>query len=365
IKKAGKAGTCARLVTFRRVFGNSQNALRAAGVQATLRHSKEDLVAQYRALQKELGRVPTYYDVIQAAREGKCAGWKVFRTTCGTLQEVRRAAGLPREAQRKYTQQQMLDQLRRLAARLGRSPMGIEVIAACRRGECADVQTFRKNFGTYNAALKAAGLATRPRKLGRARLIQMLQALAHKLGHRPTVKEVNEAGRRGECASAPLYDDYFGNLSSALEAAGLDHLPARVVERKPAKRHRIYNREQLQEQLRRLCDRLGRPATQMDVEAASKRRETAGVTTFAHEFGNFTSAMRSIGLDREEWARQRTRARLIDQLRSLARELGRLPTSRDMNREKGCSTAATFAHHFGSIVKAREAAGLDEPEASG
>jgi len=32
IKKAGKAGTCARLVTFRRVFGNTEAALRKAAV---------------------------------------------------------------------------------------------------------------------------------------------------------------------------------------------------------------------------------------------------------------------------------------------------------------------------------------------
>ncbi len=360
VRKAGKAGTCARLVTFRRVFGNAKNAFQKAGVQATNRYTREELIAQYIALHKELGRLPTYEDIHRAARLGKCAGWKVFRNTCGTLEQLRRAAQLPRQPRRKYSQGEMLDQLKRLAAKLGRSPMAKEVIAACRKGECADIQTFQRIFGTYNGALKAAGLAIRPRSFSRGQLILMLQALARKLGHRPTVKEVNEAKLRGECASAPTYDDHFGRMSAALRAAGLDRMPARVVKRKPRKGRKKYTRELMQEQLKRLCDELGRPARQQDVYAASARRECPGVTALAKEFGCFGAAMRSIGLDAGQWTKQRARAQLIQKLRDLARELGRLPTSRDIGRTKSCASASTFRHHFGGIVAARKAAGLDD-----
>jgi hypothetical protein len=360
VRRAGKAGTCARLVTFRRVFGNAGNAFRKAGVQATNKYTREELIAQYIALHKEIGRLPTYEDIHRAAREGKCAGWKVFRNTCGTLEQLRRAAQLPSQPRRKYSQAEMLDQLRRLAAKLGRSPMAKEVIAACRKGECADIQTFKRIFRTYNRALKAAGLAVRPRSFSRGQLILMLQALAKKLGHRPTVKEVNEAKLRGECASAPTYDDHFGRMSAALRAAGLDRMPARVVKRKPRKGRKKYTREQMQEQLKRLCDKLGRPARQQDAYAACARRECPGVTALAKEFGSFGAALRSIGLDAGQWTERRARAQLIEQLRDLARELGRLPTSRDIGRAKSCASASTFSHHFGSLVSARKAAGLDE-----
>src|SRR5262249_25280286 len=213
VRRAGKAGTCARLVTFRGVFGNADNAFRKAGVQATRKYTKEELIDQYRSLHRQLCRLPRYHDIHHAAAQGKCAGYKVFRGACGTLAQLRQAAGFGRQPRRKYSQQQMLGQLRSLASKHGRSPMGKEVIAGCRKGECADMQTFKRIFGSYNAALSAAGLAPRPRKLGRTRLIQMLKALAQKLGHRPTVKEVNEAKLRGQCASAPTYDDYFGKMS--------------------------------------------------------------------------------------------------------------------------------------------------------
>ena len=238
IKKAGKKGTCARLVTFRRVFGNTETALRKAGVGRVGRYTRDELIAQYRALYKELGKLPTYYDINRAAREGQCAGYKVFRARCGTLEELRHAAGLVR-VRRKYTRQQLLDQLRRLAAELGRTPLAKELIASSRKRGYADIATFRSYFGTYNKALSAGGLmVTRPRNYSRAQLIQMLQALAKKLGHRPTVKEVNEAKLRGECASAPTYDNWFGNLSAAIREARVDGLPARMTPRKPPKRQK-------------------------------------------------------------------------------------------------------------------------------
>lgn len=244
IKKAGKAGTCARLVTFRRVFGNTETALRKAEVGRVGRYTRAELIAQYRVLYKELGKLPTYYDIHRAAREGRCAGYKVFRARCGTLEELRYAAGLVR-VRRKYTREQLLDQLRRLAAKLGKTPLAKELIASSRKRGYADIATFRSYFGTYNKALATAGLRPSRVTYSRAQLIQMLQALAKRLGHRPTVKEVNEAKLRGECASAPTYDNWFGNLSAAIREARLDRLPARKTPRESPKRRKKHTRKKL------------------------------------------------------------------------------------------------------------------------
>jgi hypothetical protein len=291
VKKAGRAGTCARLVTFRRVFGNASSAFRQAGVLKNGRFTRAELIAQYTALHKDLGRLPTYDDIHRAAREGKCAGYKTLRRQCGTLQQLRRAAGLTHNSRRKYSEQQLLEQLKRLAAKLGRTPIAIELIAAAREGDCADIATFRSYFGTFNKALKAAGLNTRARSFSRGQLIQILQELAKKLGHRPTVKEVNKASSRGECASAKTFDNYFGNHSAALRAARLDTMPALVARRKPRKARPRYTREQMQDRLRRLGDSLGRPPSQRDVNAASATRDCPSVSALAGRFG--TSERRS------------------------------------------------------------------------
>jgi hypothetical protein len=232
VKKAGKAGTCARLATFRRVFGNSINAFRKAGVMKLGRFTREEIIDQYRMLHKDLGKLPTYFDIHRAAAEGKCAGYKVFRDRCGTLEQLRRAAGfIPRQRQ-KYTRQQMLDQLRLLTVKLKRTPLARELIEASGRGECATIETFRRYFGTYNNALSAAGLRIRPRAYSRDQLLHSLRELARRLGHRPTARDVNQASQRGECPSAKTYDNWFGRLSAAIHEARLDNMRARRTPRK-------------------------------------------------------------------------------------------------------------------------------------
>jgi len=360
VKKAGKAGTCARLVTFQRVFGSAGNAFRKAGVQRFQRFTKEELIAQYIDLHKDLGKLPTALDIDRAARAGRCAGNKVFVNTCGTLTQLREAAGFGKEPRRKYSRSQLLEQLKRLAARLGRPPLVKELITACREGTCADIQTFQRWFGTYNAALKAAGLRIRPTSFSREQLIQMLQALARKLGHRPTVKEVNQAKLRGECASAPTYDNYFGNMSSALRAAGLDGMQKRVAPRKARKPRKLHTRDQMAQQLRRLGEKLGRPPRQKDVAQASARRECAAVSTLAVEFGSFGGALRSVGFDVPLRTKEYSDSQLIEQLRQLTRELGRLPKTHDIDTSRACASTMTFVHRFGSLTEARKAAGLDE-----
>jgi hypothetical protein len=360
IKKAGKKGTCARLVTFRRAFGNTETALRKARVGRVGRYTRDELIAQYRSLYKELGKLPTYYDIHRAAREGRCGGYKVFRRRCGTLEQLRENAGLVQGPRLRYSRQELLDQLNKLAMKLGRTPIVTDLIVTTRAGECADVATFRTYFGTYNKALAAAGLRPNRITYSRGQLILMLQALAKKLGHRPTVKEVNEARLRGECASAPTYDNWFGNLSAALRAAKLDALPPYIPARKPSKQPKKYTRRQLEEQLRRLGKRLGRTPAQRDAAAASRRRECAAVSTIRHEFGSFSGALRSIGFDVKERPREYSRNQLIQQLQQLTRDLSRLPMTKDIQSSHTCAAAETFIKRFGSLTEARKAAKLDD-----
>jgi phage terminase small subunit len=126
----------------------------------------------------------------------------------------------------------MLDQLKELAEKLGRTPLARELIAASRRGECAYIETFRRHFGTYNNALRAAGLRVRPRAYSRGQLLHSLRELARRLGHRPTARDVNQASQRGECPSAKTYDNWFGRLSAAIHEARLNSMRPRRTPRK-------------------------------------------------------------------------------------------------------------------------------------
>jgi hypothetical protein len=56
------------------------------------------------------------------------------------------------------------------------------------------------------------------------------------------------------------------------------------------------------------------------------------------------------------------KATLIKRLRSLAKRIGRTPTAEDITAEPGFPSYPTFQRHFGSLDKAREEAGLAPPE---
>ena len=365
VKKAGKAGVCARLVTFARAFGTPSNAFRQAGVSPYQRSTRSDLIGQYKALSKELGKIPTIEDIEQAAREGKVArSIGMFRKLCGGMAQLRKDAGLFENQRSRYTRPQLLDQLKTLAKKLGKTPGCPDVNAACRNGECARSSTFIAYFGSYNRALLEAGLEiARHATYSRAQLLRLLRELANRLGRSPSNRDINSASRRRECASASAYKDYFGGMDAAFKAAGLERAPNKLPPRSPPK----YTRSQLQEHLKRLATDLGRRPTANDVAAASRRGECASLTSIAKEFGTLTAALQASGFNVEP--RYMTRDLLIKQLQELTRELGRIPSTTDITRVQGKpslmsgsirSTPATFKRFFGSAGEARNAAGLDE-----
>jgi hypothetical protein len=118
---------------------------------------------------------------------------------------------------RRYTDDEILAELRASAARLGRSPTMREVAADAEAR--VHPQTVIEHFGTWNAAKRAAGL--RPRRyISREELVTQLRELGEELGRTPTVRDIE--ARRGRMASKSLIWHTFGSLSAALKEAGFD-----------------------------------------------------------------------------------------------------------------------------------------------
>ena len=118
---------------------------------------------------------------------------------------------------RRYTDEQILDELRASAARLGRSPTMREFAAD--REAAVHPQTVIEHFGTWNAAKRAAGLTPR-RFISREELLDQLRALAEELGRLPTARDLED--RRRTMASKSLIWHTFGSLTAALREAGFD-----------------------------------------------------------------------------------------------------------------------------------------------
>src|SRR6266568_4545412 len=118
---------------------------------------------------------------------------------------------------KRYSDDQILAELRSSAERLGRSPTMKEFAADA--GSRVHPQTVIEHFGTWNAAKRAAGLMPR-RFATREELVDQLRALGADLGRTPTADDIKR--RRGTMPSASLYWHTFGSLTTALREAGFD-----------------------------------------------------------------------------------------------------------------------------------------------
>jgi len=118
---------------------------------------------------------------------------------------------------KRYSDEQILAELRSCAERLGRSPTMKEF--ADDGQTTVHPQTVIEHFGTWNAAKRAAGLVPR-RFATREELVTLLRRLGDEVGRVPTARDID--AHRGWMPSKSLYWHTFGSLTTALREAGFD-----------------------------------------------------------------------------------------------------------------------------------------------
>ncbi|MGD0716053.1 MAG: hypothetical protein ABSB24_18035 [Gaiellaceae bacterium] len=118
---------------------------------------------------------------------------------------------------KRYSDEQILAELRASAERLGRSPTMREFASDAET--TVHPQTVIEHFGSWNAAKRAAGLVPR-RFATREELLGLLRQLGNELGHPPTARDIDE--HKGRLPSKSLYWHTFGSLTNALQEAGFD-----------------------------------------------------------------------------------------------------------------------------------------------
>jgi hypothetical protein len=138
-----------------------------------------------------------------------------YRTLAGIDPEA--LASFQAGIRKRYSDEQILDELRACAKRLKRSPTMREF--ASDTETTVHPQTVIEHFGSWNEAKRAAGLVPR-RFATRDELVGLLRDLGEELGRLPTAKDID--ARRGSMPSKSLYWHTFGSLSSALREAGFD-----------------------------------------------------------------------------------------------------------------------------------------------
>ncbi|HEY2542396.1 MAG TPA: hypothetical protein VGH92_05025 [Gaiellaceae bacterium] len=131
--------------------------------------------------------------------------------------DPRRLAEFQAGIRKRYTDDQIVAELKACAERLGKSPTMREFAADERT--TVHPQTVIEHFGSWNAAKRSAGLVPR-RFATRAELLGLLRELGDELGRPPTARDIDE--HKGKLPSKSLYWHTFGSLTNALREAGFD-----------------------------------------------------------------------------------------------------------------------------------------------
>jgi hypothetical protein len=158
IQKLYDCGKGPSVKMFLKEFGTLSKARRAARTQTVYRkaktgttywqkYTKQELVAQLKALGNKLGRKPTDRDINAESKMGECASATTFARMFGCLPDAYRAAGFDRVKPRSYTDEKIELALRRLSKKLGRMPTFHEIRRASIRGECPSPGTIVRRLG--------------------------------------------------------------------------------------------------------------------------------------------------------------------------------------------------------------------------
>ena len=325
--------------TYHKRFGNLLLARKAAGLVKSIvqgKYTDKDLLDHLKIIAAQLNRTPGTNDINQTG----VIKSTLYTQRFGSLKKAWELAGLEAVVRyRVYTKKELLDHLKALAKKLGKIPSTTDIINAGAPGP----HLYFKRFGTIRKARKAAGLTVSASELKytKGRLIHRLQKLTFQLGRIPDSKDINKAG-------PPFYSSYrkhFGSIKKTWHAAGLD-----TATYKPR-----YSDLELIAHLQALAKQLGRTPNSVDINEA-------GQPSYLHYracFGSIRKAHQAAGFDLcVRYNTKYTEKELINHLKTLAEDLGRTPNYTDII-QSGKIPYRFYYACFGSLVKAQQAVGFD------
>ena len=199
------------VTTYYNRFGSWQEALLAAGFdprspQAEV--SDDELLAELKALAEELNERPS---ATQMNRHGDY--WaSTYRNHFGSWNAALEAAGFDRRTPREeIPATELINELQRVADTLDKTPSMNDF-----RSEGAySCTVYRERFGSWNKAVRAAGLEPLQTEHTRADLLDELRRLATEFDQRPTVSLLREHGKY----SLRTYQRRFDSWSNAVDLA--------------------------------------------------------------------------------------------------------------------------------------------------
>jgi len=173
---------------------------------------RDELIQEIRRLEAELGKVPSSADMNESGQYSAPPYYRVFDSWNNAIKE---AGYEPRKTRNPRSKDDLLTELRRVSKQCEDIPTKNDM---AEYGDPAP-DTYRATFGSWNAALKAAGFTPRTatKRISTDDLCAALCELADELGRPPKTSDMNQHGPY----SAGTYYNRFGSWEAAIDAAGI------------------------------------------------------------------------------------------------------------------------------------------------
>lgn len=263
----------------------------------------------------------------------------------GSWNDALKAAGLGVNRVRGMSDDYLIDKLKELKEEIGRVPRQKDI----RQDEnTPSVPRYQDRFGSWNDALVEAGFEPNQRKNApKEELIKDLQQLRDELGRPPKYDEISS---NPDSFSTTVYEERFGSFNAALEAASLD--PRNV---------KNLDKEYMLDKLSELEEELGRTPAYDDLQDFPTAPSTR---TYERNFGTFNEALKQAGMEVNQEG-EISREKLIDELQRAAEEHGKIPSVTKFAEIEDYPGVTTMVREFGSWLEAVKAAGLEPRDWSG
>jgi hypothetical protein len=254
-----------------------------------------------------------------------------------------------------FSEQEVIAALIADADRLGRAPYVREWHR--RPQQLPGVGAVIGHFGSWTDGLRAAGLRS-PQEKNRWTQAATLHAVLIDAARRGRPPRADEWPRStASHPSAAIAGRLFGSWNKMLSEAGLGTLRRGELTAEQLTRRGVEMTRALKAAQAELDAELARPA----YELLARGRGWPSANAISQHFGSWPKACEAAGIQRHRWA-DITDDALLELLRNDAAELGRLPRKSEWAHSTAQrSSSAVIVCRFGSWTAALQAAGLRPP----
>lgn len=266
--------------TYCRRFNSWNDALETAGLsintEETTPFTDDELIAFLVEFADRIGQSPTQKQV-QKASEMPSVG--VYKNHFGDWNTALRTAGLDVNIEM-FSDDELVAILQEFASELSYTPSKNKMDD---KEELPSAALYRQRFGSWNQALRAAGLEPNydfeEYDETDEELLQMLRDLAAKLNKSPTKEDTDIAP---QLPSSGVFINRFRGWNAAKQAAGLSISDKRNQ----------YSETELIHELRRISQTVETPLTQRHMNEA----DAPSSSTYVRRFDSWTAALEEAGL---------------------------------------------------------------------